>query len=209
MITMKSVSAYQRYRWRGFTSSPLEVRDLVKAWSAISLAFAILLNRGLSLSPRFFTILLVSAFTVGVGFLLHEMGHKFVAQRYGLFAEFRSFDPMLLLAIFFSLFGFIIAAPGAVMIQGKVSLEQNGKISLAGPLINVLLALLFLGGLQVSNLYALRVGFAINALLAVFNLIPFGNFDGRKIFDWSKPVWGGLLAVGIMLLVTSVRTGWP
>ncbi len=206
---MKPAHAFSRYQWRGFTSSTLEVRDLVKAWSAISLAFAILLNRGLSLSPRFFTILLVSAFTVGVGFLLHEMGHKFVAQRYGLFAEFRSFDPMLLLAIFFSLFGFIIAAPGAVMIQGKVSLEQNGKISLAGPLINVLLALLFLGGLQVSNLYALRVGFAINALLAVFNLIPFGNFDGRKIFDWSKPIWGGLLAVGIVLLVTSVRTGWP
>lgn len=206
---MKPAHAFLRYQWRGFTSSTLEVRDLVKAWSAISLAFAILLNRGLSLSPRFFTILLVSAFTVGVGFLLHEMGHKFVAQRYGLFAEFRSFDPMLLLAIFFSLFGFIIAAPGAVMIQGKVSLEQNGKISLAGPLINVLLALLFLGGLQVSNLYALRVGFAINALLAVFNLIPFGNFDGRKIFDWNKPVWGTLLAVGIVLLVTSVRTGWP
>jgi len=206
---MNAMYGYQKYRWNGFNSSSVEVRDLLKAWSAISLAFAILLNRGISLSPRFFSILLVSAFTVGIGFLLHEMGHKVVAQRYGLFAEFRSFDPMLLLAIFFSLFGFIIAAPGAVMIQGKVSLEQNGKISLAGPFINVLLALLFLGGLQLSNLYALRVGFAINALLAVFNLIPFGNFDGRKIFDWNKPVWGTLLVAGIVLMTISVRTGWP
>lgn len=202
------VTRYQKYRWGHFNTSNVEIRDLVKAWAAISLAFGILLNHGLSLTPRFFTVLLVAAFTVGVGFLLHEMGHKIVAQRYGLFAEFRSFDPMLLLAIFFSFFGFILAAPGAVMINGRVSVEQNGKISLAGPLVNVILATLFFVGLQFTNLYAFRIGFAINALLAVFNLLPFGNFDGRKLFAWHKGVWGIMMLVSVIGMFMSFKMGW-
>ncbi|MDO8642657.1 MAG: metalloprotease [Candidatus Woesearchaeota archaeon] len=205
---MAYLSTHRQRVHRFFTTSNREVLDLVKAWAAISLAFGILLNHGLSLTPHFFTVLITAAFTVGVGFLLHEMGHKIVAQRYGLFAEFRSFDTMLLLAIFFSFFGFIFAAPGAVMIQGRVSREQNGKISLAGPLINVLLALLFFAALQATNLYALRIGLAINAMLALFNLIPFGNFDGKKIFEWNRQVWGTLLVAGAALMYLSVRTGW-
>ena len=199
---------YQKYRWGRFNSSNIEIRDLIKAWAAISLAFGILLNHGFALTPRFFTVLLVSAFTVGVGFLLHEMGHKIVAQQYGLFAEFRSFDPMLLLAIFFSFFGFILAAPGAVMINGRVSVEQNGKISLAGPLVNVILAILFFVALQFTNLYAFRIGFAINALLAVFNLLPFGNFDGRKLFAWHKGVWGIMMVVSAIGMFMSFKLGW-
>ena len=44
-------------------------------------------------------ILLASLFTAGLGFLLHEMGHKIAAQHYGCEAEFRSDDSMLYLAV--------------------------------------------------------------------------------------------------------------
>jgi len=46
--------------------------------------------------------------------------------------------------LLFSLFGFIIAAPGAVFIRGMITRERNGKISLAGPMTNIVLAILFL-----------------------------------------------------------------
>ena len=109
-----------------------ELRDLLKAWVALSLAFAILLSPALFQFSFLFSFLMAGV-TVGLGFLLHEAAHKIVAQRYGCFAEFRSFDMMLVLALVMALFGFILAAPGAVMIRGSVSAAQHGKISAAGP----------------------------------------------------------------------------
>ena len=87
---------------------------------------------------------LISLFTAGIGFLLHELAHKFVAQYYGCEAEFRSMDQMLYFAVGLSLFvGILFAAPGAVMIAGGVTRKENGIISVAGPLTNYVLAGIF------------------------------------------------------------------
>ena len=150
----------------------------------------------------------VAAITVGIGFIFHEMGHKFLAQKYRCWAEFRSFDAMLGLAVLMSLVGFIFAAPGAVMISGTVTRDRNGKISAAGPMMNIILALVFLGigflipGLAENHIGASIVsyGFFINSFLALFNMIPVGNFDGSKILRWNKVVYGGMV-VGALALV--------
>ena len=57
--------------------SKVEVRDLMKAWIAISIAFGIVLRSG-----TFLNSFLLAGITVGVGFLLHELAHKVVAQHY-------------------------------------------------------------------------------------------------------------------------------
>jgi len=148
-------------------------------------------------------VFIISLFTAGLGFLLHELAHKFVARRYGCLAEFRAFDQMLYLAVGLAAFiGFIFAAPGAVMISGMVTRKENGIISLAGPLMNYVLAgLFFAAGIFIPAFVSVfSLGFGINAWLGLFNLLPFGNFDGRKIFDWNKVIWGGMVAVGIALL---------
>jgi Zn-dependent protease len=183
-------------------TSEIELRDLVKAWLAISFAFAMVLRHGIGLS--FYQVFIISAVTVGTGFLLHELGHKFVAQRYGCFAEFRSFDQMLILAVFMSFFGFVFAAPGAVMIAGKVDKVKNGIISAAGPIINIVLALLFLsisfmfpgGMLKILAFY----GYFINSWLALFNMIPVWNLDGAKVLKWNKKIYGVIVAVALLLL---------
>ena len=54
-------------------TSEKEIRDLIKAWVAISLAFAIVLRNAIGLS--FYQVFIVSAIAVGAGFLLHELGH--------------------------------------------------------------------------------------------------------------------------------------
>jgi Zn-dependent protease len=180
------------------TTSRKEIMDISKAWIAITIAFAIVLRGSLS----FVESLLVSAIAVGLGFLLHELGHKIVAQYYRCFAEFRSFDPMLLLAIAMSFLGFVFAAPGAVMIQGYVNTERNGKISVAGPVINLALALIFLAlGFIVGQNIIFLYGFRINVWLALFNMIPFGNFDGAKILRWNKRIYGGVVALGVLLFL--------
>jgi Zn-dependent protease len=184
-------------------TSETEIRDLIKAWIAISIAFALVM-RGFIVSS-FYQAFIVAAITVGTGFLLHELGHKIVAQRYGCFAEFRSFDQMLLLAVAMAYFaGIVFAAPGAVMISGPVGVRRNGKISAAGPVVNLILSLAFLSILIIYPVGILGIiafyGFFINSWLALFNLIPFGNFDGVKILRWNKTVYGVIVAIALGLM---------
>ena len=184
-------------------TSDIEIRDLFKAWIAISIAFAMVLRYSIELS--FYQVFIIASITVGTGFLLHELGHKFVAQRYGCFAEFRSFDQMLLLAIIMSFFGFVFAAPGAVMIHGPVGVRRNGKISIAGPLSNIILALIFLALLFLSPTGLLQLiasyGYLINSWLALFNMIPFWNFDGKKVLAWNKFVYFTTVIISFALIL--------
>ncbi|MEM2900813.1 MAG: hypothetical protein QXT63_08480, partial [Thermoplasmata archaeon] len=88
--------------------------------------------------------LVIMTISVATGFLLHELGHKFSAQMYGCAAEFRYSKLGLGLLILSGILGFpIFAAPGAVMIFGNIDTEKNGKISLAGPGTNAILAAIF------------------------------------------------------------------
>lgn len=189
---------------RNMRFSREETRHLLRAWILISLAFAIAFH-GFSLSLLFLLPFAVSAFTAGLGFLLHELAHKAVAQKYGCWAEFRAFDNMLWLAVLFSFFGFIFAAPGAVMIRGLISARKHGLIALAGPATNVLLGVLFLAiGVSSAGLlnYIGMFGMRINFWLALFNLLPFMGLDGTKVLAWDKKVYGAALAVagaGVMV----------
>jgi len=195
-----------------------EEADLFVAWMAISLSFTIIkiapygvLGPVGTVSPVqgliFFGIALL---TVGIGFILHEMAHKFTAIRYGYWAEFRKDNNMLLVAVALAaLVGFVFAAPGATVIYNNASYdgrgltrEQNGKISAAGPVVNLLLCVLFAvifivaGGLatmKTGNMNILAelglAGVQINAMIATFNMLPISILDGNKVFSWNIPVF--------------------
>lgn len=195
------LSMHQSIRIGALSTSRTELVDLAKAWAAISVAFALVMN-GLSFDARFLLAILLAGITVGLGFLLHEFAHKVVAQRYGCFAEFRAFDAMLLLAIVAAFFRFVFAAPGAVMISGQVTRRENGLISVVGPWTNIGLALLFLalGAILPELGFAWGYGFRINTWLAVFNMIPVWVLDGKKVWDWNKAVWSGTVAVAVALM---------
>ncbi len=187
-----------------------EKKDLFFAGLMISLAFAILLSGGLGgiLSLGFYIIFVIAFFTAGIGFLFHELMHKYVAQSYGLFAEFKAYYKMLWLAILLSFFGFIIAAPGAVYIRGNITKEKNGKISLAGPVTNIILGILFLillFTLRSEGIFRAFLGFGltINSLLAAFNMIPAVPFDGSKVIAWNKKVYYIILILAIGLFALS------
>ncbi len=178
--------------------SEIELKDLLKAWFAISLAFAIVMG---GLTSGFILAFLISALTVGLGFLFHELGHKFLAQKYGCLAEFRANNMMLILAVVMSFFGFILVAPGGVLISGHVRKEQYGKISAIGPAINLVLAGFFMLMIPLTTGFLQNIGVygsKINSLLALFNLIPFAMFDGRKILAWNKIVYGVMVAVALI-----------
>jgi len=187
------------------TFSEKELIDLAAAWVLLSVAFALLLapvHRGLSTVGEFVLTTGLSFVTVGVAFLLHELAHKVVAIEYGQIAEFRADYKMLFLAIMSALIGFLFAAPGAVYHRGRITVRQNGHIALAGPVTNLVLAALFLPLLFFPGLLGTvgHLGVLINLFLAAFNMIPFGPLDGKSVIQWSKPVFG--LVFGVSLLLT-------
>ena len=202
---------FRQLRVFGIETSNIEIDHLIKAWLAISFAFAIFFSSvsfftiGSIFTFGFLLIFLLSASTAGLGFVIHEMCHKIVAQKYSCFAEFRANFTMLMFAIISSFFGFVFAAPGAVMITGRKALrtDVNGKISMAGPLSNMLLAIVFLPLMLTGNASLGHVGsfgFMINSYLGLFNMIPFMNLDGAKILRWNKLVYGAMIAAGLVMI---------
>jgi Zn-dependent protease len=189
--------------------------DLIIAWLAISLAFSLIFPRA-NLS-QYLTSLALSMLTVGVGFVLHELAHKFTAMHYGFWAEFRKDNLMLLVAVVLAaLVGVVFAAPGATMIYGAgITREQNGKISAAGPLINLLLCIPFAFVLLLSgwldtagawrNLLSLigMVGLQVNAMIAAFNMLPVSVLDGRKVLAWNPAVFAVLIVAAFGILIAT------
>ena len=180
-----------------FKFSNVEKQHLFRAWFMISLAFAILLRNMAS----FGYILFTSMFTVGLGFILHELAHKWLANKFHCHAEFRANDQMLVLAIVFAFFGFIFAAPGAVLISGHLSKERNGIVSFGGPLTNLLLGLLFIGLNTIYPSLIFSLGAFVNVFLGFFNLLPLPMFDGIKVYQWNKMMYFSAMTLAGLLLV--------
>ncbi len=150
------------------------------------------------------TSIMYSFIAVGFAFVFHELGHRFVARRYGFHAEYRMWVNGLILALFLAIMSggsFIFAAPGAVFIGGIIPRDKYGKIALAGPMVNVILAMIFLFILFVAGVFTIA-GFGIglllviclqsiivNLFLAAFNMLPFPPLDGASVIAWNRWVW--------------------
>lgn len=190
-----------------------EVRDILISMLVIAVIFAYLIN-GRNINENLIFLIPSLLVAVGLGFVLHELAHKFMAVRYGFYAEFRMWLEGLIFALVTAfLLGFVFVAPGAVYIHGEhITREQNGKISIAGPLVNIVMALIFLAltpfitknPTDIMGFIFMTIvvyGFIINSILAAFNLIPLGIFDGAKVLRWNPIIWGITFVVAIILAV--------
>ncbi len=199
--------------------SRVEITHILISMIVLTFAFAIALPKDTILSGNFKFedfpyYLLLSFLGIATAFFFHEMSHKFMAQKYGLWAEYRMFPMGLLLALILSFTGFVFAAPGAVMFLGGSRDYETGKIAMAGPLANIIIAIIilplylfvFFESLQIASI--LNFIIMINLILATFNLLPLGPLDGTKIIKWSATVWITMLIISITLLVL-LFTGLP
>jgi len=174
-----------------------EIRDLLISVFALALIF----------SSFNINLILITLFIVVIVFFSHEMSHKFLAQHYGCDAEYKMWPLGLFLGLITALIpgGFVIAAPGAVYISpykkkfafrvARLTRKQYALVSLAGPLINIILAvsLLLLNFIYPFELFTLAA--SVSFLLAFFNLLPIPPMDGSKIMVWNFKMW---------LLVTAI-----
>lgn len=184
-----------------FWFSPTEIKHL-------TLSALLVMLVGLSwlffLRTYSLATLIVAALVFVLIFLLHEIAHKLVAQHYGLWAEFR----LTLFGALITLLSIIsplkIVSPGAVMIAGYASKESVGKTAIAGPLVNIALSIFSLALTFVPSgpFFVVAVfSAALNAFIAVFNLVPVGMLDGLKVLQWNKLVWSVAFILTIALLI--------
>ena len=185
-----------------------ELRDIVIAAAALAIAFSV--NWDLK---AFSNNLLPAAVGVSLGFILHELSHRFVAKKYKCYAEFRLWTQGLVLALALAILtngSFIFAAPGAVYIQQRadlwgrpvmISKKQNGIISIAGPITNIILSGIFITGAFFAAAFSQIFIFAasVNIWLAIFNMLPIPPLDGSKIFLWDKRIWIAAFSIFIAL----------
>src|SRR3989338_9203171 len=186
-----------------------ELSHIIISVVTVSIAFAIAWTGMTEFTPEFASVFVLILVTVGSGFILHELAHKYVAIRYGAYAEYRSWTLGLVLSVAMAAFlGFVFAAPGAVYIYGRnLTKEQNGKIALAGPATNAVLAVVFIAiaFFEPSLSGLAKTGASVNAFLGLFNLIPVFPLDGSKVMAWSSGIWLSAVAVlaSLMFLAPS------
>jgi Zn-dependent protease len=179
--------------------SKIEIEHLTQATIAFSLALAFMSVQGLygaiQTPQLFLSGGALYAAAIGPAFLLHEIAHKIVARKYGCWAEFRASPSGLKWGVIIAAaFGFVFMAPGAVMVAGQTTKAQFGKIAIAGPLVNVALWVFGVGMVLLNDWSPfidrfLGIWLMGNAVLAAFNMLPFGPLDGKKIKTWSDPIF--------------------
>lgn len=190
-----------------------EAQEILISVVSISVALAIAMGGIGILGHPAEAVVLVSFFlvSVGSGFILHELAHKFTANMFGAYARFRMWTQGLILMFIMAIVaGFIFAAPGAVYIYERLTRRQNGIVSIAGPATNIVLAVLFLalsaavGGVNFGGLEMDVWGWAarINIFLALFNMIPIYPLDGSKVLAWNPIIYFGF--GGLVLLMYMV-----
>jgi len=197
--------------------SSYEKEQLRESIGILTIAFALALSDGLKVvlnDPHILLITLPLAFAAVItGFLLHELAHKWMAEQYGCWAEYRGNKNGLYFALAMSaLLGWLLAAPGAVMVSGRVTDRQNGIIAAVGPITNIVIALVFLpvfiltnsmdGQITILNELA-RFIVIINLILAGFNMIPFQPLDGSKVIVWNKGAYFGIILAIISIFYLS------
>lgn len=190
---------------------------------------------------RNFSIAFIPAF---LGIILHEMGHGYMALRQGDYTAklmgrltlnpIAHIDPVgLLMFVLTSLSGSFVfgwAKPVPVNVRNFRN-PRHGLmlVALAGPLTNVLLAVLFglllkltitffpIMAYQDSSTYifvlsVLQMGIIINLGLALFNLFPVPPLDGSKVVSYFLPPrmackYLSIERYGLLILVVLLASG--
>jgi len=180
------------------------------AWLGVSFALlmqALRTGFSVSLLPLYFAV-------AGLSLIAHEIPQKLVGRRLGLETTFKAWGSGIL-------FGSLLAAVGSFFpVYGSTYVKRldwwyeprekwTGVFFAVGPSVSLTLAFAFwaLSHFATGGLLAAsgRVGYTMNLVIVIFNLIPVQAagglvWDGKKILTWNKAAWL-MLFVGTAALV--------
>jgi len=187
----------------------VKFRDLNEALSFV-LAILSLAVAFMSFNPLYLGIAVLTATTAIVP---HELAHRQTARNYGCNSRFvLSFKGFLVTFLInflsrYYIHGILIFVAGYTAILCRFGLmgeELSGKTAFAGPVTNIIIAIIslfasaFLFGNPLVNAILLQI-FAFNSYVAFFNLIPIPPLDGFKVLRWNKLAWGVAILISFIL----------
>ena len=162
------------------------------------------------LFPLLFAVIVMSI-------LGHELSQRLVCRKFGLEATFKAWGSGILLNLLFGIGGGFFPVFGSTYVrQIDWKYKPKDKIGImfaVGPVVSLVFALVFwfLYGFSGHELVrsSARVGYILNLMIVVFNLLPIqgaGGFvwDGKKILDWNRNAWLLLFAAALVLIAVDI-----
>ncbi|MFA4877187.1 MAG: hypothetical protein WC586_07205 [Methanoregula sp.] len=132
----------------------------------------------------------------GLSLVIHELAHLYFEHKFTCRTEIQFWGiGTVIMAVTAWLFGNVFAQPFLTLVHSQKPLEKRslGYMMLSGPAVSTLLAFLCLLLIPMGGLFrtAGMIGFLMNMVTAVFELLPIPPCEGKEIFAWNKLVWAG------------------
>ncbi len=196
---------------------PKKPRETGEAWHWLAALLGVSIMWWIQIlrSRGSLTLVLTLFAVVAISLLAHELSQKLAARRLGLETTFKAWGPGLLLGWLLALVGGFFLGYGSTYVKQldwwyEHKKEKTGIIFALGPLVSLALAFAFwtLTIFTTSSLLMAsgKVGYTINLVIVIFNLIPIqaaGGFvwDGKKILAWNKTIWATLVITTSALII--------
>jgi len=134
-----------------------------------------------------------------VSVVLHDFAHRYFATKHGCDADIRFWG--LGTVIMFAtawLFGNAFAQSYRNLVNREGGADDAREMAIemaAGPVVSIILMLIFLAMVQFGGLWAVAggIGFVINLITAVYSLMPISTMDGVAIWRWNRTLYLALL----------------
>lgn len=140
----------------------------------------------------------------GVALCAHEIAHWYLNRKYECSTEVQFWGlGSIIMFLTAWLFGNVFAQPTLTVVRSRVPMEKRslGLIMLSGPVFSILIAIACLFLIPLGGVFrtAGMLGFSINLLAGVFELLPITPCDGKEVFSWNKFVWA-LIFIPLVLV---------
>lgn len=140
----------------------------------------------------------------GLALCAHEIAHWYLNRKYECSTEVQFWGlGSVIMFLTAWLFGNVFAQPTLTVVRSRVPLEKRslGLIMLSGPVFSILIAIACLFLIPLGGVFrtAGMLGFSINLLAGVFELLPVTPCDGKDVFSWNRFIWA-LVFVPLLLI---------
>jgi Zn-dependent protease len=140
----------------------------------------------------------------GLALCAHEIAHWYLNRKYQCSTEVQFWGlGTIIMFLTAWLFGNVFAQPTLTVVRSQVPLEKRslGLIMLSGPVFSILIAIACLLLIPLGGVFrtAGMLGFSINLLAGVFELLPVTPCDGKEVFAWNRFIWA-LIFVPLLLI---------
>ena len=155
-------------------------------------------------------LILVYIVMGGIALMAHELAHWYLTKKYQCRAEMQFWGlGTVIMAITAYLFGNVFGQPTLTVVRHDQPMEKRslGLIMLSGPVLSFLIALACLLLIPLGGIFRVAgiIGFSINILTSVFELLPISPCDGREVRSWDWRVWAVVfIPLMIIFLVVSI-----